>query len=59
MPKGIYKRTEYHMSLSIKNLGKRIFKGNIPWNKGKKGVWLNDNFLKLNAIQKDEKHDHA
>ena len=43
MPTGIYKRTEYHKRILADN---SIFKkGNIPFNKGKKG-WMNKGSFK-------------
>lgn len=49
MPRGIYKRTEYHNQISVRNGFK---KGMTPWNKNKKNIFHHSEETKETIKQK-------
>jgi 5-methylcytosine-specific restriction endonuclease McrA len=54
MPKGIYKRKPHSEERNRKNSESHI--GQVPWNKGKKGIYSKETRLKMSNARKNRKH---
>lgn len=54
MPKGIYIRTEKHKKILREKCSYK--KGNIPWNKGKKGIYSKEYLRKIGLASSKRKH---